>query len=198
MSRRELEVAVEKLGLATVPVADLRRFPGNSRIHDKGAIRRSVDKFGQLHTLTVRVLDDGGYVILGGNGTTDQLEATGHAEAEVSLVRCTDAEAEEINMALNRSGDLAHDDPQLINAQAARLLALGGDLEVTSWDEDSLAALLAAGDGKNDPLPDPGDAPSDPMQDRWGVIVECATERQQSDLLAQLGDEGYAVRALMS
>lgn len=172
----------------------LERFPGNARRGNVDEIRKSIRRHGQYRAIVVRN-HNGKLTVLAGNHTADALAAEGREVARCELIECSDDEARRIALADNRLGELPdpdtgerYDDQAL----AELLAALDGDLDGTGWDVydvDGLADKL--GDDK-------GDAPTDDLPERWGVVVECQTEAQQARLLAELDGQGYAVRALMA
>lgn len=180
-----------------MPLAQLRRFPGNARRHADSQLKNSVRRFGQFRTIVVRKHEQDGkevYTVLAGNGTADALEAQGHATARVEVIETSDdQEATLINLADNRLSDLGQDDVHDLVSLLQSVEAF--DLDVTGWTEDDLAKMLSA---TEDQLPDPGDAEEEQVELRWGVIVDCSTENEQIRLLDELSGQGLAVRALMS
>jgi hypothetical protein len=113
------------LRTADIPLSDLSPFPGNAKVGDIDAIRASVRRSGQYRSLVVRETDDA-LVILAGWHTSRALVAEGHASARCEVIACDDDTARAINLADNRTGEL------------------GG------FDDDALAALLAAAQDAND------------------------------------------------
>jgi len=180
---------VEYLRTVEIPVTDLRHFPGNARKHADKQLRESV-RLGQYRALVVRELDDGGLVVVCGNGTLDALIANGQATALSEIRKFTDSEARRVNVADNRLHDLGSDDPEL-------LVALLGDMDPFDWSaagftEKQIAKLLG-----DEEMPPEGDAPTDAsLLQTWGVIVECSNEEDQIGLLAELAAQGWNVRAI--
>lgn len=170
-----------------IPLARLSRFPGNARQGNVDEIRTSIRTFGQYRALVVRDMGDR-LVILAGNHTSMALEAEGHETARCEVITCNDQEAKKINLADNRLAEMgSYDD----DALADLLFALDGDYEGTGWVAEDLSRLL--GDEEDEG----GDAPVDDLSAAYGIIVECDTEQQQAQLLAQLDGEGWRVRAMM-
>lgn len=141
-----------------MPLAELRRFPGNARRGNTAEIRKSIRRHGQYRAIVVRS-HDGQMTVLAGNHTADALEAEGHETARCEIIQCSDDEARRINLGDNRLSDIAEDDDQ---ALAELLTALDGDLDGTGWDVydlDGLADKLGRDEpGKGDPTP-PGEFP---------------------------------------
>lgn len=92
----------------------------------------------------------------------------------------------------NRTTELGGwDDSELLD-----LLAGIDDLDGTGYAEADLAQLASADDPSIDD-PASGDAEIDDMPVVYGVVIECANEEEQSDLLERMIAEGRTVRALM-
>jgi ParB/Sulfiredoxin domain len=144
-----------------IRLSELERFPGNARRGNVAEIRKSLKRHGQYRSLVVRQ-HGGTMTILAGNHTRDALEAEGHETARCEVIECSDDEARRINLADNRLGDIADDDPEDL---ALLLAALDGDYDGTGWDVydvDGLADVLedaertsGAGTASDGTPPDP-------------------------------------------
>lgn len=183
---------MKSLGMKSVSIADLLPFPGNARIHNDAALRRSAEKLGQFRAVLVRRTDDGKLVIVAGNGTVDAFRAKGDTKIRAELIECTDDEAEKYNLADNRLSDLASDDETLLGARLLRLEP--EDRDLVGFDEKFVLGLSLP----EEELPEGGDADVDIDDQRWGLIVECTTENEQAHWLEQLRSQGLNVRAIMS
>src|SRR3954468_18651484 len=73
--------------------AELRPFPGNAKEHDDDELDGSVKRFGQFRSVVARKLDDGGYQLLAGHGTTEALARSGLEKVRVELVDASDDDA---------------------------------------------------------------------------------------------------------
>jgi hypothetical protein len=103
-----------------------------------------------------------------------------------------DEKALRIMLADNRTAALATQDEVMLSEILQELSGSEG-LSGTGYDGDDLDALLKK---LNDhPY---GDQPDDTPMEVWGVIVECANERKQVELLERLGAEGWSCRAVTS
>lgn len=157
------------VGTRDVPIASLLPFPGNAKIHADGELRGSAKKLGQFQSIVVRVLDDGGLMILSGHGFTEAFAAVGATEIRADLITCTDDEALRVNLAANRLQELAgYDDPSLV----ALLQALDGDFDSTGWAQEDLDLLLAGlnpPESRTDPdaIPEPPPEPVTRPGDLW-------------------------------
>jgi hypothetical protein len=118
----------------------------------------------------------------------------------LAAVGVDDDEVTMIGFALadNRSADLGE---MLTSAELAmiEIVQAEGDaglLAATSYSDEAIAAIRRSLESN---LPAPGDAPtSDTLAPVFGVIVECADEAEQLDLLGRMREEGRRVRALMA
>lgn len=119
------------------------------------------------------------------------------------LIECDDATATRINLVDNRAADTGNYDEE---ALAALLASLEDDL-VGSGYALSEAELFNGADVPEyeapaaeplpaDRLPEPGDAEQSHAEPTWGVVVRCAGEAEQTELLDRLLAEGLDVRAM--
>jgi len=190
-------MAVKRLGNKRLALKDLEFFPGNARIHDTAGLKESVAEHedadvpggktgGQYKSICVRS-HDGKLTILAGNGTAEAMAATGQTHVYADVIECTDLEAEKINIKDNAYSDKARNDEELL---AAQIRKLDGDYYAIGLEEKDISRLLGEQDG--------GDADITQEEDRWAIIVECPSGESQARLLAQLDEEGFTCRAIMS
>jgi ParB-like chromosome segregation protein Spo0J len=150
----------------------------------------SIRQFGQYKPLVCRAREGKPPMVVAGNHTLMALAATGHATARVELIQCSDDEAKRINIADNRTADLATWDE---TALAAQLESFGDDYSGIGFTPEQAAKVMYGS------MPEPGDADTsgDDGAGSWGVVVEVDTEAEQADLLTRLVGEGFKVRALI-
>ena len=67
----------------------------------------------------------------------------------------------------------------------------GADTSLLGFGQDDLDRILKENSGGGDAPPEPA------LPEMWGIVVECESEEQQSDLLERLDGEGFNVRALL-
>ncbi len=143
-----------------VPIKSLRTDPDNVRLHgDRNlkAIASSLKRFGQVEPLVVQ---KGTGRVIGGNARLQVFTNRGDTEFEIVDVDVTDAEAAELGVALNRSGELAEwDEPKLGELLASIRDDVG--LDVAGFDEAELDRLIA-GANCDDP-------PRSSLVDQFGV-----------------------------
>ncbi|WP_435245084.1 ParB/RepB/Spo0J family partition protein [Streptomyces tendae] len=121
-----------------IPLDDLTRYPGNPRRGDVEAIRASIRRYGQYRSLVVRDTGDS-LVVLAGNHTSDALRAEGRTVARCEVLTCDADTARRINLADNKLAELGYYDEDDL---AAMLAALDGDLDGTGWSQQEVARLL--------------------------------------------------------
>lgn len=169
-----------------VPIDSVRGLEGNPRIGNVPAVARSLEKFQQRKPITVRASTG---EITAGNHTWQAAKSLGWTEIAAVTVDDDEATAKAWALADNRTAELGGYDNDALVAMLADVEALDPSLlEVTGWKPEQIADLL----------PDPGDAPTAPIPQVWGVVVSCACEEEQVDLLERLAGEGYDVKALLS
>lgn len=127
-------------GTREIPLDELSRYPGNPRRGDVEAIRASLRRHGQYRSLVVRDTGDA-LVVLAGNHTRDALKAEGYATGRCEVITCDDDTARRINLADNKLAELGYYDEEDL---AAMLAALDGDLEGTGWNQQEVTRLLTA------------------------------------------------------
>jgi DNA modification methylase len=158
--------------ITTVPLSDLKPWPTNARSHDERnitAIRASLREFGQVEPLVVQ---KSSMAIIGGNGRLESMKLEGWTEAQVFLVEIDDVRAEALSLALNRTGELASWNPEMLKQDLDGLIADDFDVSILEFSADDLAAILGAQDpagGQADPdaVPAPPDAATTRSGDRW-------------------------------
>lgn len=175
---------VEKI--ERVPVNSLTLHPQNARRGDVAAIAASLRTNAQFAPIVVQASTRH---VLAGNHTLMAARQLGWQEIDAVLVNVDDHHAYRIMLAANRTAELGDTD----NDALAELLSyLDGDYEGTGYTDDDVAALIIPAQ----PPSDEDVPPADPDAPRWGVIVECLDEQQQTELLERLTAEGRRVRSL--
>lgn len=182
----------EPLRVLLVPLGDLKPDPANARFHPErnlSAIARSLDLFGQQKPVVVR---DG--VVIAGNGTLRAATALGWSHLAAVTTDLDAKGARGFAVADNRSAELAQWDPEALTATLRDLESLGLRAVEDLGFEPNDGVLDDAGGKGTGALADAG-------ADRavkYRVIVECADETDQRELIARLEREGRSVRALLS
>lgn len=176
-----------------VPLSSLHEDPANARKHgdrNRATVRASLQEFGQVQVL---VVESGTGRVIGGNCTLGECRALGMEEVMVCEVDLHGKDAGRLAAVLNRSAELAGWDD---DALADLFRYLGDDALNLGWSEEELEALLAP---PEPPQPPGADSPdqSDLLEDKFRILVECATEGEQLNLLDRFEKEGIRCRAYM-
>lgn len=165
-----------------IPLADLHEDPRNARRHptrNRKAVRASLREFGQVETLVVQ---RGTGLVLGGNCRLVELRDLGATDAWCVEVDVQGDAAVRLALALNRSAELATWDDETL----AALLAEAGDMNDLGWSQKEVEALLAA-DEPAESIP--------AMVGTYAILVTCESEQHQRNLLERMAEEGLEVRA---
>lgn len=178
-----------------VKVADLVLDPDNARKHDGKnlrAIKASLIEFGQVLPL---VVEKGSKRVLGGNGTLRAMRALGWTECDVVEVDQHGPRASALSVALNRTAELADWDDDKLKA-ALRSQMLEFDLEALGWEEIELRRKLMP------KMEIPGDEEEGDVERetglRYRIVIDCADEGEQAELLTRLEGEGLTCQPLIS
>ena len=162
-----------------VPVDSITTHPQNARRGDIEAIAASLQTNAQFSPIVVQASTR---YVLSGNHTLMAARKLGWKEIDVVFVDVDDDRAYRIMLAANRTADLgAYDN----DALAELLSYLDGDYEGTGYTDAEVASLII-------PAHLPADEETPP---RWGILIECLDEQQQTQLIERLTAEGRRVRA---
>lgn len=182
-----------------VPIASLKADPRNARLHSEknlDAIRASLGRFGQTKPV---VLDADG-AIIAGNGTLAAATALGWSELWVSRTDLRGAEARAYALADNRSAELAEWDVDELNRTIDELESASIDLGDVGFTDDELAALVdgdfEAAHGFTPVAPKQEQPPAEEtITPQFKVIITCATEKQQADVIRWCEKQGLEYKA---
>jgi ParB-like chromosome segregation protein Spo0J len=173
------------LRVEVVPIDALTPDPTNARKHSRknlDAIAGSLRQFGQRRALVVY-----GDVVIAGNGTLEAARSLGWTEIAVTRVPrdWSPEQARAYALADNRTAELAEWDSAVLADQLIELDAVGFDLS-----EFGFAQMEPPTGDDDDTDPQLGET-------KYAVIIDCADELQQAELLHNLAAQGLAVRPLM-
>lgn len=191
-----------ELRVEYVDIDVLSRWPGNAKQHDLGAIASSVLRFGMRDPIGVNRRT---HEIEEGHGRLDTLAAlrrqgrsapafvrvdNGRWLVPVLFFDDDDLTAHAYSLAHNRTQDLGggYDDALLL--AALREQADAGSMEGIGFDPDDIASLRARLE-----TVDRGAAHA-PAVVRYQIVIECADEQEQIELLERLQDEGLNAKAV--
>jgi DNA modification methylase len=145
--------------LETVPIASLRRFADNARVHGEDqlkALEASIRQFGFVQPLLIE--RDG--TIIGGHGRLLAAERAGLTEVPVlRLAHLTSEQARALRLADNRIAEMATWDPVLLAKELEFLESTDWDIGDLGFDSIPVLEDARASDGPaarkgNEPQPD--------------------------------------------
>jgi ParB-like chromosome segregation protein Spo0J len=180
---------IEQIDTVEVPVADLKPYRKNARLGNVSIIKESLQNLGQYRAVVVNRGTHTGRPneILAGNHTWIAARELQWPSILVHYVDVDDEQARKIVLVDNRSNDVAGYDKQLL----ADLLQEADDLIATGYTQADLDKMLEQSIHE-------GDADTaDNMEYVYGVVIECADEQEQRDLLEEQMALGRVVRALV-
>lgn len=208
MARRQ-PVAAEpddRLALTYTRLHDLQKWPSNPKEHDAGAIAASIIRFGMRDPIG---FNRSNHFIEEGHGRIDVLAALkgqGRVPPRFVVVNEDDGEwlvptlAFDDDEATQRGYMLAHNRTQDLGGgyDDSKLLAelenqaRFGLLPGTGYDGDDVEALrrrLTATEGSDQ---------SAALHSNFQIVITCASEQQQLELIERFAEEGLECRALVS
>ncbi|MFJ4960237.1 ParB N-terminal domain-containing protein [Streptomyces sp. NPDC088739] len=157
-----------------VPVASLTRWPGNAKLHDRGAIQASIEQYGYTDPVVVQTSTRR---IIAGNGRHLVVaEDIGHDQIPAVFRDLTDAEALFFVLLHNRSQELGggyEEEALAALVRDAKQLAGDADLaRLTGWADHDLAALEQALNGADEDLADVIEDLGAPAADELWPVLE--------------------------
>lgn len=178
------EIKIERRRIET-----LLPDPTNARRHSERniqAIQAAYRRFGQQKPIVI----DAKNIVVAGNGQLEAAKREGWDWIECKVFEGSTADARAYALADNRTGELAEWDQEVL---METLESLDPALQLDAgWSAKELEQLLSS-----DTAGAAGDATGDAGPEVWGVIVTCESEEQQRQLMTQLDDEGFTVRAMI-
>jgi ParB-like chromosome segregation protein Spo0J len=169
-----------------VALSKISVHPRNVRQGDIGAISESLSAHGQYRPLVVQ--KSSGH-ILAGNHTYMAAKALGWPKIAVVYVDVDDEEALRILLVDNRTNDLASYDEHALSDLLAELGSTDQGLQGTGYTVEELDDMLNDINGDTSPM-----LPSY----QYNVLVNCADETQQAELLTRFEAEGLTCKAIVA
>jgi len=178
-------------GLVVIPIGDVRLDPANVRTHNEHnleAIKGSLKRFGQQKPI---VIDRDG-VVIAGNGTLEAAKSLGWERIGVVYSNLSGSDRTGYSIADNRTAELAAWDMDALSSQLnAVRMDEDFDLLATGFNEDELNKMLGDANEVED-----RQHKAEIPESQFGVLVECETEDQQSEIYERMQREGYTCRLL--
>lgn len=148
-----------------VKLTDLHEDPANARLHpdeNLADIRASLKEFGQVEPLVVQQSSS---KIIGGNGRYKVMKELGWTECDVAYVNMDNMKATALGIALNRAGERAEWDSEVLDKLLAEL-DVGEELSASLKElEEEVGIEEPAGDADAEPQIDKAAE----LQKKWGT-----------------------------
>jgi ParB-like chromosome segregation protein Spo0J len=168
-----------------ISLDELTLDPNNARTHDVknlNAIAGSLEIFGQRKPIVI----DSANVVVAGNGTVQAAKLLGWKK--IACVRIpadwSDDQIKAYALADNRTAELAKWDEEILGIQLLELNEADFPIEKFGFVQKE----------DTDKLPD---TEKMDFEERYEVVIECANEVQQQELLDRFVKEGFRVRAIV-
>jgi hypothetical protein len=179
--------------LRRVKASELRANPRNWRTHpsaQRAALEGVLMEIGYASALLARELPDGSLELVDGHL---RAETTPDQEVPVLILDIDEDEANTLLATLDPLAALAMTDGERLND-------LLRNVETSSGAVESMLGNLANGMALpvDDGQPEPADCEPMLFPERYEVLVQCADEPQQKELIAELLEDGFTCRALIS
>lgn len=134
-------ISKDLLSLA-LPIENLIPLQNNPRKGNVDAIMASYKEFGQMKPIVVRPDKDGTYVVIAGNHQLQAAKNLGWTEIAAVQMNSNEEKAIAFALADNRTMELGHTDPSLLNDIVIDMWDEYPELfEGLGWDEFELAAI---------------------------------------------------------
>lgn len=149
-----------------VALSELHEDPANARVHpdeNLADIRASLKEFGQVEPLVVQKASG---KVIGGNGRLKVMRELGWKECDVAYVEFDNAKSTALGIALNRAGERAEWDPEVLEKLLAEIGDVNEELE-QSFKELEEAAGIEEPAGEADAEPQIDRAAE--LQKKWGT-----------------------------
>ena len=202
--------SARRLKVRRVKLSELVEDVGNPRRHDErdlAATEASLKAHGQVDPLVVQ---KGTMRLIAGHGRKEAMRRLGWKQAEIVEVECDDTEFRALSIRLNRTGELAGWNAEVLEAALSELAEAGwGNLPDFGFDEAALDALVkdgaAGGERRNVSFEAGGDGSAGPVKgddkgidykEKYAVLVTCMDEPHQQKVYAELVERGYTVKVL--
>ena len=133
------------MNVQNVDIKKLVPDDANPRVHDDknlAAISASLEAHGQVEPLVVQASS---MKVIGGNGRLSVMKKLRNTHMQVVLLDVSDEDARKLSISLNRSGELAGWDEQVLSSHIQALSALGDEFDATSlgFTGEELEGLLS-------------------------------------------------------
>lgn len=202
MAKASAPVKLSKVYNATLPIAALKPHPRNPRQHPDEQIsdlEASLERWSQVQSVVVHDQGDRTYHIIAGHGLIEAAQREGFAEIDARVMGADWPEEEAVGYlaADNKLREKGEDDLERLTELLQEQANAGYHLESLGSSQEELDALLEELTEAADKLPEPGDAESTTVAEKWAIVIECRDEQQQTELLDRFQEEGLSCRAIV-
>lgn len=205
MSNRKKESAVRTV-LSGVPVycrfdevrkvADLVENPDNPNRHPQSQIERLAEVIKLAGWRAPITVSDLSGMIVKGHGRLAAAKLAGLEEVPIEIQHYDKLEHERADMiADNHLAELADLDGEALSGLLSDLQE-AGSLDMTGFTSLDLEELLKESAGEDDGTPELGDTTGIVPENQYGVIVMCASEKEQEEAYTKLIQMGYNCRVV--
>lgn len=172
-------------------------YARNSRTHSPEQVAqlgRSIQQFG----FTNPVLIDENNTLIAGHGRVMAAQRIGLAQVPcIRLTHLTDAQRRAYVIADNQLALQAGWDMATLAREVEDLAAVSFDMDLLGFDDEMLAKLTGGLDGP-EPPPPPEKQPESAYREQYGVIVMCASEKEQEEIFNRLTREGMDCKVVVT
>lgn len=168
-----------------VDIDTLVPLEGNPRVGNIDAIAASYDEFGQVKPIVVRPNSDGTATVIAGNHQLEAAKRLGWTKIAVVAMDADDQRALAFALADNRTNELGHTEPQLLDEILSQISNDYQELFVDlGWDEFELAALSEQAD-RLDAIESSESGYIAPVINNW-------TEDDSAPIVGEISESGNA------
>jgi hypothetical protein len=117
-------------------------LPGNPRVGNVNAIMASYSEFGQVKPIVIKDNGDGSFTVIAGNHQLEAARRLGWQKIAAVKLDADDSRAIAFALADNRTMELGHTEPDLLNEMISQVTDFYPELmEDLGWDDFEMAAI---------------------------------------------------------
>jgi len=117
-------------------------LPGNPRVGNVEAIMASYSEFGQVKPIVIKDNNDGSFTVIAGNHQLEAARRLGWNSIAAVALEADDSRAIAFALADNRTMELGHTEPELLNNMISQVTDVYPELmENLGWDDFEMAAM---------------------------------------------------------
>ena len=117
-------------------------LPGNPRVGNVEAIMASYSEFGQVKPIVIKDNNDGSFTVIAGNHQLEAARRLGWNSIAAVALEADDSRAIAFALADNRTMELGHTEPELLNNMLSQVTDVYPELmEDLGWDDFEMAAM---------------------------------------------------------